>query len=179
VVIFDIKDYMKKLETLRKNKENVPEELLKTKYSKPYNELRTEIQKMTEELVRKTTLSKIIILKEDIEKELPVIQKVIDENDYILKNISRAVFIDQDIEKVFQLTYELEDKIRESWRPYFESHCIKGADKKIRCRLLDDFWNSKLSWNEDHKQWEGIDNETGAFCWITWMAPGKEVRHGS
>lgn len=170
---------MKKLETLRKNRENVPEELLKTKYSKPYNELRIEIQKMTEELVRTTALSKIIILKEDIERELPVIQKAIDENSILLKNISRAVFIDQDIEKVFQLAFELEEKIREAWRPYFESHCTKGTDGEVRCKLLDSLWDSKFAWSEDHKQWEGTDNKTGAPCWTIGIAPGKEVRYGT
>ena len=36
------------LETLKKNDENVPEELLKTKYKKPYRELKDSIKEVAD-----------------------------------------------------------------------------------------------------------------------------------
>ena len=46
---FTWEEYQKKLETYRKNRENVPLETLKTKYAKGYNKLKSDLKKMTEE----------------------------------------------------------------------------------------------------------------------------------
>lgn len=42
---FTWEEYQKKLETYRKNRENVPLETLKTKYAKGYNKLKSDLKK--------------------------------------------------------------------------------------------------------------------------------------
>ena len=44
-------DYLEDIKKLRKNKENVPIEILKTKYAQPYNELLEKIRRETEKIL--------------------------------------------------------------------------------------------------------------------------------
>lgn len=62
----DIELYRKKLDSMRKNRENVPLEELTTRYAKPYAQLKQELGEMTSEFVRQTVLSGIKVLPEDL-----------------------------------------------------------------------------------------------------------------
>lgn len=49
------------LETLKKNDENVPEELLKTKYKKPYRELKDSIKEVADQISGRRIRQDIVI----------------------------------------------------------------------------------------------------------------------
>ena len=48
----EIGRYRAKMESLRRNKENIARDLLMTKYRKPYTKLQQELKVMTEQIVR-------------------------------------------------------------------------------------------------------------------------------
>ena len=53
------------LETLKKNDENVPEELLKTKYKKPYRELKESIKEVADQISGRRIRQDIVIKNDD------------------------------------------------------------------------------------------------------------------
>ena len=53
------------LETLKKNDENVPEELLKTKYKKPYRELKDSIKEVADQISGRRIRQDIVIKNDD------------------------------------------------------------------------------------------------------------------
>ena len=65
--LFDIERYRKKLDSMRKNRENVPLEELTTRYAKPYAQLKQELSEMTRQFLHETVLPGIRILPEDLE----------------------------------------------------------------------------------------------------------------
>ena len=56
------------LETLKKNDENVPEELLKTKYKKPYRELKDSIKEVADQISGRRIRQEIVIKKQEAGK---------------------------------------------------------------------------------------------------------------
>ena len=53
------------LETLKKNDENVPEELLKTKYKKPYRELKESIKEVADSISGRRIRQDIVIKNDE------------------------------------------------------------------------------------------------------------------
>ena len=53
------------LETLKKNDENVPKELLKTKYKKPYRELKDSIKEVADQISGRRIRQDIVIKNDD------------------------------------------------------------------------------------------------------------------
>lgn len=175
IAIFDLEKYQQKLEALRKNRQKVPEELLKTKYVKPYNELREELKVMTEEFLYLIMLSSIFYFKEDQGEIAETIQRTVDANQNIFASISNAVFITQDYTEIERLVVEMSSQIKEAYRPYFQRQCFKDDDGRYRSKLLNSQWNADFIWNEEYKLWEGKDNATGNLCWTAGMEPKEEV----
>lgn len=80
----DLKKLEQDIATLRKNRENVPLELLKTKYKKPYAKLKEEIRAQFEIYMKELSLLGILKIGPDMtpeeQKEMEAgIQKIIDE----------------------------------------------------------------------------------------------------
>lgn len=138
---FSMREYMKNVDILQKNKENVPIELLKTKYAKGYNEIRCRIAQETKSCIFFQISAGMRILEADKQEEMPkilnAIQKIIDENDRTLKEISRIIFKEYDVEKAMNLAA---DKIavpawEKAYGPYFRKKCRLEAGVYI-CDLL-------------------------------------------
>ena len=170
---FTWEEYQKKLETYRKNRENVPLETLKTKYAKGYNKLKSDLKKMTEEILCSIVVSGMIILKEDCEPGksgmavIDGINRIIEkEKDAgTMKEIGRAVFRDYDIEKAMDITAE---RIwRPAWYraygPYWESKCRTENGITV-CSLLPGF-----TWDEECGLW--LQEEDGKTVSFTTMLP--------
>ena len=54
--MLDIERYRKKLDSMRKNRENVPLVELTTRYAKPYAQLKQELSEMTRQFLHETIL---------------------------------------------------------------------------------------------------------------------------
>lgn len=97
----EINEYRELLRRLKKNKENVPPELLLTKYEKPYNKLRNDIADMTSQILKNIVLYGWRVEREEAIDVYSVINKVIVESG-ILQEVNHAVYQDQDINRVLR-----------------------------------------------------------------------------
>lgn len=153
---FSMEEYRKNVEILRKNKENVPLELLKTKYAKGYGELVCRIKKQTETLIILQISAGMLILKEDLKEFQAVtsrIQEIINQEKMAMKEIGRLIFSEYDIDKAMDMAAE---KIaipcfEEAYAPYFRSKCYQEGET-FTCDLLPG-----MKWNQEHRVWIGED----------------------
>ena len=76
-ITVDMNKYQELLQCLKKNKENVPSELLLTKYEKPYNKLRNDIADMTSQILKDIVLYGWRVEREEAIDVYSVINKVI------------------------------------------------------------------------------------------------------
>ena len=95
----DLKKLSQDIATLRKNRENVPLELLKTKYKKPYAKLKEEIRAQFEIYVKHLIMLGILKTGPDLtgakaQSMVDQIQKIIDEEKEAghQKEVTHAVF---------------------------------------------------------------------------------------
>lgn len=102
----DINKYQELLQCLKKNKENVPPELLLTKYEKPYNRLRNDIADMTSQILKDIVLYGWRVEREEANDVYSVINRVIVESG-ILHEANHAVYQDQDMNKVLKCAARL------------------------------------------------------------------------
>lgn len=153
---FSMEEYRKNVEILRKNKENVPLELLKTKYVKGYGDLVCRIKKQTEALVILQISAGMRIFKEDQEEFREVmnrIQSIIDKEKMTMKEIGSLVFSEYDIEKAMDLVAEriALPCFEQAYAPYFQSKCHQEGET-FTCDLLPG-----MKWNQEHRVWIGQD----------------------
>ena len=102
--LFDIERYRKKLDSMRKNRKNVPLEELTTKYAKPYAQLKQELNEMTRKFLHETVLSGIRILPEDLEAFAEELNRVIEDSG-ILEKIIWLYDYDQVLDAALDLKY--------------------------------------------------------------------------
>lgn len=102
--------YVAMLNQLKKNRDNVPPELLKTRYRKPYGELRNRLRTMTCQIVYDAVMSGLLIEYENADAVYEEINQEIEKSG-LAKEISRAVFLDQDIVQVEEKAMELRKKV--------------------------------------------------------------------
>ena len=105
-ITVDMDQYRELLQRLKKNKENVPRELLLTKYEKPYNKLRNDIADMTSQILKDIVLYGWQVEREEANDVYSVINKVIVESG-ILQEVNQAVYQDQDTDKVLNCAARL------------------------------------------------------------------------
>lgn len=103
-------------------------ETLKTKYKKPFDELRHNISATTSAYVRQVTLGNIRIREDFMGEAQPLIQAAIDQSG-ILKQVSAAAFKHQDIAEIDQLALTLKEQIDQALIPFYDKHI---------CLYLDD-----------------------------------------
>lgn len=104
--------YVALLAQMKRNKANVPLEVLKTKYRKPFEELQNRLRVMTVKIVYDVVLNGLLIRYEDADGAYAEINQLIEESG-LSKEISQAVFLNQDLGVVEEKTMELREKVHE------------------------------------------------------------------
>lgn len=149
--MFNLKVYQEKLELLKKNREQVPEELLKTKYKAAYERLQEEVRMLTDKYIYYRLYSGKIILPEDTSMYIDKVHEEL-KNNKIIKEIE-SLALTSTFEAVQDKTFELETLVeREVYVPYFRSYIIQLGDGKFYNSLIEANWNKELG------LWEGTDN---------------------
>ena len=156
-VELDLKKLEQDIATLRKNRENVPLELLKTKYKKPYAKLKEEIRAQFEIYMKELSLLGILKIGPDMtpeeQKEMEAgIQKIIDEETAAghLRECAKAVFEEFDLKKAENLIcgYFTERIKYEVYAPYWLEHIHQEPDGKVTSDLLPG-----MTWHPEAGVW--------------------------
>lgn len=158
---FDYEKWKSDIEKLKKNRERVPEDILRTKYAKGYNRLLAEIREQTEAMTRHVLLSGFPILKGWDDPEFPEDKK--DVKDLIaritsivnlakisgtFKKIEFAASGECDPEAAMKLAWAVHETIsREAYWSYWEKHCSLQENGTIIWNdlygmrwMYDDIW---------------------------------------
>lgn len=114
-----LNEYRSLLDSLKRNKENVPLETLKTKYRKPYEQLTQSIQSMTREILQDVALNGLQIERAEAEQKYLEINSAIRKSG-IMKKASQAAFIQQDADLVLEYSGQLREIVHE---------IVKGCEK--------------------------------------------------
>ena len=117
------------LDLLKRNLAAVSLEVLKTRYKKPFDELRHNISTTATAYVRQVTLGNIHIRARFMDEALPLIQSAIDQSG-ILKEISAAAFKLQDIDEIDELAFILKDQIQQALIPFYDRHICLYLDEE-------------------------------------------------
>ena len=117
------------LDLLRRNLAVASLEVLKTRYKKPFDELRHNISTTATAYVKQITLENIRIRADFMNEAQPLIQSTIDQSG-ILKQISAAAFKRQDIAEIDQLALALKEQIRKVLIPFYDRHICLYLDEE-------------------------------------------------
>ena len=102
----EMNEYRELLCRLKRNKENVPHDLLLTKYKKPHDELRGRIAKVTSQIMTDIVLFGWKIECDEANEVYAVVNQEITESG-ILQEVNQAVYQDQDMDKVLNCAARL------------------------------------------------------------------------
>ncbi|RFZ77340.1 hypothetical protein DS742_19320 [Lacrimispora amygdalina] len=114
-----LNEYRSLLDSLKRNKENVPLETLKTKYRKPYEQLTKSIQSITREIIQDVALDGLQIGRAEADQKYLEINTAIRESG-IMKKASQAAFIQQDADLVLEYAGQLREIVH---------GIVKGCEK--------------------------------------------------
>lgn len=114
-----INEYRSLLELLKRNKENVSLDVLKTKYQKPYNELTHKIQSTTREVILEVIIEGLQIERPQADQKYMEINSATRESG-LMKKASQAAFIQQDADLVLEYAGELREIVH---------RIVKGCEK--------------------------------------------------
>lgn len=130
--MLDVGLYQKKLATMRKNREKVPLEVLKTKYAEPYAKLKREIEEMTLQLLQETVLAGIKILPDDLEVFASQINETIQQSG-ILKQIGKTFDFDEILDLALELKFIVMTQYTKmiEGKEKYERYTDTGEHKKI------------------------------------------------
>lgn len=125
----------KLLTTLKHNREKVPLDVLKTKYKRGYEGLCADIRRRASDYATKIVFNGIRIHKDYLDEAVPIINGAMEHSD-ILKQLSRATFIHQDIVEFDSLAGMLREDILAALKPFLEKHlalyitqeCLENPD---------------------------------------------------
>lgn len=101
-----INEYRSLLGTLKRNKENIPLQQLKTEYQKGYDQLTQRIQSITREIILDVIIEGLRIERSQADQRYIEINTAIKESG-IMKKASRAAFIQQDADLVLKYASQL------------------------------------------------------------------------
>lgn len=156
-VELDLKKLNQDIATLRKNRENVPLELLKTKYKKPYAKLKEEIRSQFEIYVKHLIMLGILKTGPDLtgakaQSMVDQIQKIIDEEKAAghQKEVTHAVFEEFNLAKAENLAcgYYTDRVKYEAYAPYWLEHIHQEPDGKVTSDLLPG-----MTWHPEAGVW--------------------------
>lgn len=160
------------LETLRKNDEKVPKELLRTKYKKPYRELKESIKEVADRMLNGRIREGIVIKTDEAGQVLiKQIQTTLDEkrNAGTGKELCRTLYKEYSVEKFLQAVEEIRIAVWNLWIPYWQQHCClyaapecfdeDGPPPKIYNDLTKEFlvdqeqniWEKKPEWETESR----------------------------
>ena len=114
-----INEYCSLLGTLKRNKENIPLQQLKTEYQKGYNQLTQKIQSMTREIILNVIIEGLQIERSQADQRYIEINTAIRESG-IMKKASQAAFLQQDADLVLEYAGQLRELVH--W-------IVKGCEK--------------------------------------------------
>lgn len=158
------------LETLKKNDDNVPKELLQTKYKKPYWELKGQIKELADKISGEKIRQDIVIKNDDAGQALiRQIQAMLEERRKAGANkaLGRTLYGEYSVEKFLQAVDEIRIAVWNLWIPYWQQHCCLYAvaenwkepypPPKIYNELTDEFmvdeknntWEKRLEWKQE------------------------------
>lgn len=164
-------DLEQHLMTLKRNRENVSLELLKTKYAAGYKALCTKIKQTASAYLKETILSGIRIHKYYTSEGVFLIQKSIDDSRFI-RELSIAAFRNQDISEFDSLAAKLLERILSDLEDFYYRHlglyisrrCVEEPNPAPEiycfannCILQDGIWIPL----EDFKKTEETINTSG------------------
>lgn len=167
---FTWKEYLEKLEKLKKNREKVPLEELKTKYKKPYTELLQDIKEKTEIMLLHFLFEGLPFnMSEKAEWQAFVdrVNEAIREEKQAgtFREISRAVFKDYDPDKALDIAARtIWPRIwYRAYAPYWLKHCRKDKDGRS--------WNDliQMRWRQEWQIWEAQDGRS----WRIMLPPSE------
>lgn len=116
----DLNVYHYLLERLKRNKENVPLELLTTRYRNSYDQLKEKLRFMTKEILQDIVLSGLQIERSQAKEKYIEVNTIIRETG-ILEKVSHAVFLQQDAYQVFESAGQLREIVHRIVKEYKEN----------------------------------------------------------
>lgn len=114
-----INEYRSLLGTLKRNKENIPLQQLKTEYRKGYDQLTQKIQSMTREIILEVIIEGLQIEQSQADQKYMEINSAIKESG-IMKQASHAAFNQQDANLVLECASQLREIVHQ---------IVKGCEK--------------------------------------------------
>lgn len=160
-----IEELKKNVERLKKNRENVPIETLKTKYKKGYTELLETIRGQATGILNRETMNGIQIRKGD-KDILARIQSAMDEGQFA-KQAGKAIFQHFSVDKFVEIVENARTAAMTVWIPYWQNFCCVYAapecfeepfpQPRIYNELTDEFlvdeeknlWQKRPEWKSD------------------------------
>lgn len=115
------KELEKHLDTLRRNLAAVSKEELKTKYKKPYQELKDNICKAATDYTRYVALSGILI-KQKYDDDANSYVREVSKSTQCLDKISEAAFDRQDMDEIAVLARQFREEIEQSLHVFYLQH---------------------------------------------------------
>lgn len=106
---------------LKHNRDKVPLKVLKTKYKTGYEALCKDISQKASDYLKQITLSGFRVRKEYADEAIAAINKTIADSG-LLKQLSKAAFKEQDINKFDTLAGQLKDLIENRMEAMFAEH---------------------------------------------------------
>lgn len=182
------------VDRLRMNDEKVPKELLRTKYQKPYRELKEKIKAAADHLLTEKLNAGIVIKNDEAGIRLmESIQTFIKEKQEAgySKELGRALTKEYSVEKFLQMAESLRAQIWKMWIPYWQEHCclyvlLENWEEpypppKVYNDLTDEFLvdEKKNIW-EKRPEWKSDDRTiiTAGACSVLAGAKKGETTHG-
>lgn len=118
----------KLLSILKKNREAVDRQLLKTIYKRAYDDLLRQISQTATAYIHEITLRGLILNPDiSLEKQVDAMNKTIVESG-LLKEMGGVVYKTYDIEKLYQLALQLREKLELALWPYINLQTCLVAD---------------------------------------------------
>lgn len=110
-----------KLLTLKRNRDQVPIKVLKTKYKKGYQQLCSELKTLTEDYLN-SVVCKNLRFRKDLFPEAEKLIRIAITDSGLLKECSRAVFQKQDFKELHRLAEQLRETALNALQPFYEQH---------------------------------------------------------
>lgn len=116
------------LSTLKKNREHVPLEVLKTQYKQPYEELVRNINLTASAYAKSVLLHRLVLNPDaDVEEQCTVINQMI-QTSGMLKRISSCMSKTYDVGQIYPLILELRHMVEQALWPYVNQATCLVAD---------------------------------------------------
>lgn len=147
----------KHLDTLRRNLEVVPMDVLKTKYKKPYQELKESICKAATAYTRHVSLGGIRIKQKYGDEATSYANEAVKDSQ-CLKRISEAAFDRQDMNEIAALAKQLREEILQVLHVFYLQHMCIYVSKECMSdhHLVPEVYNDATAQVWRNGEWQTI-----------------------